>query len=270
MAALAQRLKTPKSSLSPSGRAAGPRLEPNAQGRPVVGGIIFDVPDVLYDATLWRRWLVQLVGRLGVRLGHDEFFRAWDAQLVDVYRGRREYDEALESFLLACGLSWALVDEVEAASRIQRQKLEQDVRPLPGVAGVIEALSKRGLPLAAWADAPHPADRLAQRLARLVPAARFDAVLTSFDLELAQPAPECYRALVGALGQSAAQVVYVGHDAAHLAGAAAAGLRTVAFNFQPEARADHYLTRFEDLLAQIETWTLAPRVSDPAGSHGSP
>lgn len=239
--------------------AADRALSPGAE----LGGIVFDVPDVLYDATLWRRWLLQLVGRLGVRVGHDEFFRAWDAHLVDVHRGRREYAEALETFLLECGLTWALVDEVEAASRIQRENLELDVRPLPGVTRVMDELARLGLSLAAWADTPHPADRLAERLERIVPSARFDAVLTSFDLECVQPAAECYRATIDALGLPAAQVVYVGHDTAHLAAAAAAGLRTAAFNFEPEARADHYLTRFEDLLAVVETCSIVPRRPSP-------
>ena len=30
----------------------------------VVAGLVIDVPDVLYDATLWRRWLVRLVTQL--------------------------------------------------------------------------------------------------------------------------------------------------------------------------------------------------------------
>ena len=230
-----------------------------------VGGILFDVPDVLYDATLWRRWLFQLVGHLGIRLSYGEFHRAWDAHLVDVHRGRREYAEALESFLLACGLSWAQVDEIEAASRIARQNLELAVRPLPGVARAIDELAKLGPPLAAWADAPHTAAMLAERLGRLVPHTRFDAVLTSFDLECTQPAAECYQAALRALGLSAAQTVYVGHDTGHLAGARAAGMRTVAFNHEPDAEADHYLTRFDDLLALAKSWTILPRPS-PGGT----
>lgn len=226
-----------------------------------VGGIAFDVPDVLYDATLRRRWLLQLVGHLGVRVGYAEFYRAWDAHLVDVHRGRRECAEALESFLLACGLSWAQVDEIEAASRIQRPNLEIGVRPLPGVVRAIGELARLGLPLAAWADAPHTAAKLAELLNRLVPGTCFDAVLTSFDLECTQPAAECYRAMLGALGLPAEQVVYVGHDTAHLAGARAAGLRTVALNFEPAAGADHYLTCFDDLLALAKTWSIVPRSS---------
>ena len=221
-------------------------------------GIVFDVPDVLYDATLPRRWLFQLVTHLGIRVGYQDFCRDWDAYLVDVHCGRRELAEALESFLLAWGLSWAQVDEIEAASRLQQPNLELGVRPLPGVVRTLDELSKLGLPLVAWADAPHTSAKLAERLEHLLPRARFAAALTSFELECGQPAAECYQAAIDVLGLPASRVLYVGHDASHLAGAQAAGLRTVAFNFEPQARADHYLTRFEELLDVVRAWPMGP------------
>lgn len=222
--------------------------------RDACGGIVavvFDVPDVLYDATLWRRWLFRLLGRLGIGLTYAEFDRDWSGQLADVHRGRREYTEALQSFLLEHGLSWAQVDEIEAASRIQRQKLELNVRPLAGTARVVHALAARGLRLAAWADTPQPADRLAERLRRLFPQADFAAVLTSIDLEETQPAAACYRASLSAIDASAAETLYVGHDVEHLTGASACGLRTAAIDAAGAVPADFSLTRFEELLELI-------------------
>ena len=259
---------------SKAGRGAPAHATPAAEAPRVdsaapVGAIVFDVPDVLYDATFWRRWLLQLVGHLGIRLGYAEFHRAWDAHLVDVHRGRREHAEALETFLLSVGLSWAQVDEIEAASRIQRQNLELGVRPLPGVVRTLDELARLGLSLAAWADTPLVAGKLAERLGRLLPHARFDAVLTSFELEATQPDPRCYQALLDLLGLSAAQAVYVGHDTAHLAGARSCGLRTVAFNYEPAAGADHYLTRFDDLVALAKSWPILPRPA-PGAVASSP
>lgn len=224
-----------------------------------IGGIVFDVPDVLYDATLWRRWLFQLVTRLGVHSGYEDFDRRWNAHLADVHRGRREYAEALEAFLLDCGLTWGQVDEIEAARGIQRQNIDLHVRPLPGVLRVFDELARLGVPLAAWADASHASDKLAELLARLLPRTHFDAVLTSIDLESTQPDAACYRAMLAALRIPAPQAVYVGHDSEHLAAARAAGLRTVAVNFAPGAAADHCLTCIDDLPALVKSWSLGPR-----------
>jgi HAD superfamily hydrolase (TIGR01509 family) len=200
-----------------------------------------------------------LLARLGIKPSYAEFSRAWEARLFDVHRGRREYDEALQSLLLDYGLSWAQVDEIEAASRIARHDLEQTSRPLPGTVRTLGELARLGLALAAWADAPCPAARLAERLERLLGAPRFDVVLTSFDLEAAQPQAECYQALLRALAVTPESTVYVGHDAAHLAAAEACGLRTVAFNHEAGARADHCLARFEDLLDLARAWPFLPR-----------
>ncbi len=221
-----------------------------------VGGLIFDTADVLYDATSWRRWLLRLVSTLGVRANYASFYGEWDQRyLLDVHCGRREYTEAFQSFLMAAGLSWAQVDEVEAASRIQRENWELNLRPLPGVVKTVARLSEWGLALVAWADSPHPAARLAERLDRLGLAHRFQAVLSSFDLEAAQPSPVCYDAALAALALPAERAVYVGHNAEHLAGATAHGLRTVAFNFDRQAQADCYLTQFEELLAHVADLT---------------
>lgn len=223
-----------------------------AEAPRIVGGIVFDVPDVLYDATLWRRWLVQLIGRLGVRVSYAEFDRAWCCRLMDVHRGRREFDETLESLLIDLGLSWALIDEIEAAGRIQRRRLELEVRPWPGVVATVAELARRGVPLIAWADTWQAAPRLAERLQRMLPGSCFQAVMTSCDLEAALPDPRCYQALLEACALLPAETIYVGHDAAHLAGAQTAGLYTVAFNFEAAARADCFLTRFDDLLRLVE------------------
>lgn len=236
-----------------------PKPQPTAERRPTAGldrppqpepiqGLIFDVADVFYDATLWRRWLWRLVSRLGVRASYTAFYQPWDQRyLPDVCSGRRELAEALQAFLLAAGLSWAQVDEIEASSRVERNNLESGARPLPGIVPTVLKLQALGLRMAAWCDAPCPSARLEDQLRQLGLDGRFAAVVSSFDLESVQPAPACYRAALRALALPARRVAYVGHDAQHLAGAKAVGLTTVAFNYQRHAVADHYLSRFEDL-----------------------
>ena len=219
--------------------------------------IVVDVPDVLFDATPWRRWLLRLVCRMGSPGDPAGFLQDWDANyLADVNCGRREATEALQSFLLAWGFSWAQVDEIEAASRVQRESLEHNPRALPGVVKTLARLAQAGVPLLAWCDAPHSAANATDLLGRLGLAGRFQAVLTSFEIEHAQPAGECYAAMLDQFALPAADVAYVGHERAHLAGAKAAGLRTVAFNFHEPTTADIHLNRFEDLLglAQPSIW----------------
>src|SRR6185295_15497297 len=145
-------------SIEPHSVQRGAQSTRRSEQRSAIRGLLFDMEDVLYDATLWRRWLLQLLCRMGVKRDYRAFYRTWDSEfLVDVHRGRRDYAEALQTFLLSQGLSWAQIDEVEAASRVHGQELECGVRPLPGVLATIGELTARKIPMAVLADCAHPA-----------------------------------------------------------------------------------------------------------------
>ena len=161
---------------------------------------------MLYDATLWRRELVRLLGRLHVPASYPAFFHRWEQEyLVDVERGFRQYEEAFQAFLLSAGLSWGQIDEVEAVARCQRHAYEENVRPLPAVSAALTALTKRGLPLVALCDASQPAAMLERQIERLGLRGVFQQVLSSFDLGAAKPAAECYAAALAALELPAAR-----------------------------------------------------------------
>lgn len=234
----------------------------------MIEGLIFDLADVLYDATAWRRWLLQLLPRFGVPADYHTFYRAWDREyLVDVQCGRREFNEAFQAFLFSQGLSWGQIDEVEAASRIRRAECERDVRPLPCVAATLRQLSAAGLKLVVLTNAVVPAAELHKILERVGLADLFSAVWSSFDLEAVTPAAVCYQAAIDSLRLPARQAAYVGHQMVALAGAQRAGLRTVAFNHERAARADVYLERFADLPAALKT--LKPAVFQPVAAAGA-
>jgi HAD superfamily hydrolase (TIGR01509 family) len=214
-----------------------------------VAGLILDTDDVLYDATVWRRWLVQLLTRLGVHTTYTCLFRVWDREyLDDVYRGRRSFCEAFASFLLAIGLSRAQIDEVEAACQARRRLLEEGARPLPGVKTTLARLREAGLVLGVLANSEHRCDAIRRQLDRFGMADTFAAVVSSIDLGRAKPDPAAYLAALQQMNLRPEQAAFVGHDTAELAGAAAAGVQTIAFNYDRDAQADVFLTRFDELL----------------------
>jgi FMN phosphatase YigB (HAD superfamily) len=213
-----------------------------------VRGVVFDAPDVLYDATAWRRWLWRLIGQLGRSPDYAQFCRCWDDRyLVDVHCGRRELIEALEAFLLSMGLTWGQIDEIEAACRVQFES-ELRARPLPGVVKSIARLASAGVPLAAWADLPNSGPQMAEFLAQMGLANVFCNVITSLDCESSQPESRAYQAMTAALALPPGEVLYVGHEGTHLAAAKAFGMATAAVNYGTEATADLLLTGCQDLL----------------------
>jgi len=221
---------------------AEPLLIAPPQGK----ALLFELSDVLYESTVWRRWLMRLLARMGLSTNYQTFFDRWDGHyLHDINSGRRSLREALAAILLDSGLAPALVEEIVSAAGAQHKAIEAEPRLLPGVAATLSHLSRRGLPLAISADTDQTAEAVRSKLKKLGVAGQFRHVISSRDLGCTKPEPVCYLAAVTALGLTPQTVVFVGCRPAHLAGAAAVGLETAAIGNAP---ADHRVSRFEELL----------------------
>lgn len=216
-------------------------------------GLLFDMGGVLYDETTWRRWLLRVLRQLGISRDYRGFFRVWDRDFqMAVYRGECTFCDAFRKFLHSVGLTEAQSVEVEASCRAQRRMYDAGLRVLPGVKSTLGRLQQLGFVLAAVTNSEHPAEVLRQRLAQLGLEFTFTAVISSSDLRRTKPDPACYQAALDAMQLPAGQVAFVGHDAAELAGAAAVGMATVACNFDPDAQADVFIARFEELLDIVQ------------------
>jgi HAD superfamily hydrolase (TIGR01509 family) len=245
--------------------ASSPKSTDGVAAPAILRGLICEMAGVLYDATLWRREVVKLLSRLGVSACYPHFFDRWDREyLSDVQCGFRQFEEAFQAFLLSAGLSWGQIDEVEAASRIRRQEIDEGVRPLPGVPAAIGQLLGRGLTLAILADSASPACRLEFELGKLGLGGKFHCVLSSFDLEATKPAARCYHAAIEASGLPAEELAFVGCDREGLTGARACGLRTIAINGPSDVAADVRLTKFGELVEIARQWSESATVQGQA------
>src|SRR5688572_30716269 len=214
----------------------------------MVDGLVFDMGDVLFDATAWRRRLLQLLRHMGLQAGYRSLFNLWDSDYLDaVHRGDREYAEAFVAFLRDAGLSPAQIDEAVTASHQFKRQIEAEVRPFPGVHETLERLRGRGLRLAVLSDSESPAAAIAERLHALGIGESFAAVVSSVDLRQTKPNPLGYHTATERLGLRPDRDAFVGHDAAELRGARRCGMRTIAFNYDREASADCRIGRFCDL-----------------------
>ena len=218
-----------------------------------VAGALFDMGGVLYDDTVWRRWLLRLLSQLGLHTHYRSFFRVWDREyLVRVQRGESSFVEVFRNFLLAVGLRQAQIDEVEAACQARRRDQESQIRALPGVKSTLSRLRQAGMVLAALTNSEYAAEILAQRLERIGLGSLFTVVVSSFDLSRTKPDPLCYQTVLRGMRMAAADVAFVGHDTEELLGATAVGMPTVAVNFDHDAQADAFVARFEQLLEVLE------------------
>ena len=224
---------------------------------PPVAGLLLDVGGVLYDDTVWLRWLLKLVTRLGLHTHYTPFFRVWQREYLQRIKcGELEYWQALRLFLRSAGLSHGQIDEVEAAGHARRREFETEIFPLPGVVSVLTRLRDLGIRLTVLSTGCLNASGVRQQLVKLGLDAYFENVLTDVDIARAEPEKRSLETAISLTGITPDQLCYVGRDTAALVEANAAGVRTVAVNYDDDAEADIYLGHFEQLLESLP-WKAA-------------
>jgi len=211
-------------------------------------GLIFDIGDTLFDATCWRRWLAARLRTLGVDITYAQLVRKWEAQLVDVYRGRAEYWTRFAELLALLGLDASRAHELIGEARACGKEVRTCRALFPGVRETLCELRGAGVRIAALSDTESTAANVRQALAGLGVGRYFHAVVSSADIGYVKPEPQAYRAAADALGLAVADCAFVGHDEEELRGASDAGMFAVAYNHQPDARADVCLDDFRRLI----------------------
>ncbi|MBW3597888.1 MAG: HAD hydrolase-like protein [Planctomycetes bacterium] len=203
---------------------------------PPAAALLFDPENVFYDATLWKRWLSQLLTRMGLHAPFPDFFTRWEEECrEEVDLGRRDYWDALREYLAQEGLSPGMIAEVFAAGVRRKHRFESDVRPLAGVAETLMRLSARGFALAVVSNTPRRSEHVLRELDGMGLRNLFMASVTSLDIGEAMPQAGCYRAALERMGLDAAEVVFIASQPRSLEGAARLGVRTIAFNSYPAA-----------------------------------
>ncbi len=239
-------------------RTARPPLELLRRLRhpwPPLAGLLLDCGGVLYDDTVWLRWLLRLLARLGLHTHFTPFRRIWQREyLTRVQAGDCDYWQALRAFLRAVGLSAGQIAEVQAAGMARQRDLEDDVLPLPGVVNTLTRLHQQGTRLTVLSSGHTDAARVQAQLARLGVAGLFDRILAEVDIVAAFPRQSALDIAVSLSDVPVNQLAYVGRDPRLLVQARRAGLRTVAINFDADAEADVYAEHFEQLL-ELLPWS---------------
>ena len=102
--------------------------------------------------------------------------------------------------------------------------------------------------LAALSDTESDCNAVRKNLAKLGIEQYFHAVVTSKDTGFVKPELDAYDAAIAALGLPKHECVFVGHDYDELFGAKNCQLSSIAFNYEPNAFADIYISQFSELL----------------------
>jgi putative hydrolase of the HAD superfamily len=210
-------------------------------------GILFDMGDIFYDATPWRRAVTAALCEHGVAIEFAEFVRRWEAELVPVYVGQKPYWDAFAKLLSNFALDADTREKITAMAR-EKARAAEERTLFPGVAETLDRLHALGVKLAVLSDTESCESRVRERLAAMGIERYFDAVVTSADIGFVKPMQEAFAAALDRIGVARTNAAFVGHDEDELAGAKAFGLLTIAYNHVPGAPADRYLNEFAELV----------------------
>jgi len=213
-----------------------------------IKALIFDVGDILFDATAWRRWLAEELSRRGKEVTYPELVSAWEGLLVDVYKGRDNYWDAFAKLMQHFGVPSNDVAEVETRAREKGRSVQLDRTPMPQVPQTLRQLHEAGIVLVALSDTESGEPGVRKILDQLGIEKYFTAVASSLDIGHAKPEPEAFDHAIQATGLPKAQCGFVAHDIDELEGAQKHDLYAIGYNYHPNAPADVFIENFSQLL----------------------
>lgn len=210
--------------------------------------LIFDVGDILYDATYWRKWLSETLRQRGTAISYEGLVQEWERFLVPVYSGKVDYWTQFEKLLSGFGLSVDQRTVLIAESKEQAKIAKSSRKAFPQVQETLSELYSKGVVLIALSDSESDKYGIMDTLDQLKIKKYFSEVLSSRDIGMPKPNPEAYDAAVNASGVPKEFCAFVGHDIDELDGAHDFGLATIAFNYAGNAKADVYINEFRQLI----------------------
>jgi putative hydrolase of the HAD superfamily len=220
-----------------------------ANGEPLsnkrkIRAFIFDAGDILYYRAQRGRHFAAFLKEQGLE-PHPNFSQKKKAIQWQAYRGQITHEEYREAVVGIYGLT-----QPHLVERGKQALIEDDgnVSFFEGVAETLCELKKHGYLLGIVTDTANSISAKLKWFERGGFGHVWDSIISSMDIGTRKPDPKIYQAVLQQLGLSADQAIFVGHKASELAGAHAIGMQTVAFNYDQDARADHFIEKFADLL----------------------
>ena len=209
-----------------------------------VRAILFDAGDILYHrpgkGDKFREFLLRL-GHSGKVADEDEKNHLTQR----AYRGQITQDEFREELVRLYGVNQPA--EVETGKEILAEE-DDSVEFFEGVPQTLLALKKAGYLLGIITDTANPISTKLNWFDQGGFVHVWDSIISSNEMGIRKPDPGIYQAAMRQLGVAACKTIFVGHKESELKGAREVGIKTIAFNFDPDAQADFYIQTFQDLL----------------------
>lgn len=213
---------------------------------PAIKALFFDANGVLYYRPEGESLLERFLRQYGRKMLDKQTLRNATGEAHDqALRGEISQAEYEKAVLAACGIT---EPELVAAGQQVLDLEHSQICLFPGLIETLAALKQRGYKLGVITDAAVPKETKLGWLKAGGLDFSWDAYANSMDLGVRKPHLRMYQSAMEQAGVQPAESIFVGHAEHELVGARAAGMATVAFNYDPGVEADWYIQDFGDLL----------------------
>lgn len=223
------------------------RAIPGDDRRITASYLLISPSGVLYDDTLWWRWLLQMLSRFGLHTDAGAFTTLWQHDYYDdVCSGQREFFDALREFLTTCGMHAGQIDELYAAGRLHWKRLELDLRSFPQTSGALASMASSGFRMGLLVNGPLPKHETRAQLQRMDILRHFEHIIYSDELSSSLANVNAWPSVLRQIGVAADTLAFVANDDCLLSPAKVNGVTTIAYQC-PKASADLQIGQLGDL-----------------------
>ena len=212
----------------------------------MIKGIFFDAAGVLYcRATPTADFALGTLKEAGYAIEIPAEDLAYlQALHARASRGEMDHEAYWDQYLKKYGVE-------DSATRIAFTTriiaYSNEVSPVPGAREALQELKRRGFLLGIVTDTMYPLEWKRRRLEKAGVAEFIDVIACSTDLGVHKPDPRIYMSAVQQANLVPVESAFIGHLAIELQGAHAAGMVTIAVNFETGTQADHFCQSISDL-----------------------
>jgi len=217
--------------------------QPNLPVDNKIRAVLFDADGILYYRNNKDKEFSEFLCKLGV-----DYEEISEARILHIRHqasiGQITYEQYKAGILNLYGIT----DQNLVSRGIQISLAERDkIQFFNDTLETLNKLKNRNLYLGIVTDTSQPLYVKINKLERGGIGNLWDSIISSQEVGVQKPDPQIYQLALQQLGIKSDQAIFVGHKATELEGARNVGMKTVAFNYENDARADFYINNFSEL-----------------------
>ena len=218
----------------------------------MIKSIIYDLGDIIYDASKWRKWLYSyFIKNKITSQSYKDVFTVWEHDfLIKSYTSQHcSYQDVFIEFLNSLGLKISLKSRFLEECWKKKAYYENNIVAFPFVPETLATLKQKNVSNYILTDNERGADNIKEQLLKKMTVLdSIDEVYSSVDIGFSKPNPKAYLSVLNANHLSAHETYFVGHEKEELDGAKSCNIKTIAYNYDDDVEADYKINHFNEIL----------------------